>query len=112
MKKPKNSSAPVIFQCAVSGRFETLVRSFRVGPVQPFKQYNSAVCVSFVAPRKRQAKCVRILPDNIRYLTVEQEGETVYDSGQDVPCDIEEWTVTKDRFERDRAPVGYMGGRS
>jgi len=90
--------ATIVQHCAVFGRIETVVREFRVGEVRPYAQYPCSVSVRFVEPRKRRPACYTMTPDNTRYLTVEAAGRTLYDSRQDVPCDMSAWEATHRRF--------------
>ncbi|AKV02319.1 hypothetical protein AKJ09_08982 [Labilithrix luteola] len=41
-----------------------------------------------------------VTEDNLRYFTIEKNGETVYDSRTDVPCDMEKWAETRAKFEK------------
>jgi hypothetical protein len=89
--------ALIIQHCAVFGRLETPVRKFTVEDVRPYAQSPISVSVVFVKPRERRAYSYTIKPDDSRYLTVEVNGEVVYDSRKDVPCDMEQWAVTRAR---------------
>jgi hypothetical protein len=35
-----------------------------------------------------------VIPDNLRYLTIERNGMMLYDSREDVPCDMVKWEPT------------------
>ena len=94
--------AVIVQHCAVDGRMETPVRSFRVGEVPPCAKYPASVRISFVAPRKRGGASFSMEPDNIRYLTIETEGRVLYDSRADVPCDMAKWEETNLRFQNNR----------
>lgn len=95
--------AVVVIYTAVFGRKEIPVRAFKVGNVEPYAQYASSVSVTFCEPRKRTWKRVRAHCDSSyssaeRFLTVEQDGRTVYDSRHDVPIDMGGWRETAVRF--------------
>jgi hypothetical protein len=90
--------ALIVQHCAVMHRLETPVRWFRVGQPRPYAQHPASVCVGFKKPRKRVPHYYTITPDNIRYLTIEVGGRVVYDSRQEVPCDMAKWEETRSRF--------------
>jgi hypothetical protein len=95
--------ALIVQHCAVIGRLEQLVRAYHIGEVERYAQYPVSVRVAFLAPRKRRAASFRVVPDNIRYLTVEGDGHVIYDSRADVPCDMTAWNATDQKFrERGR----------
>jgi hypothetical protein len=67
------------------------VRQFKVSEAHSYAQYARAIMVSFVKPRKRRWCYYQIVPDNIRYLTIERDGCVLYDSRRDVSCDMDRW---------------------
>jgi hypothetical protein len=71
--------------CSVFGVLITEVRKFTVSEPRPYAQYPTSVDVSFVKPRQRRSYSYTIVPDGIRYLTIERNGDVVYDSRTDVP---------------------------
>ena len=83
--------ALIVQHCAVWGDLPTQVRSFRVHGPQVYAQYPTFVVVVLKEPKRRNAAYFNVTPDNIRYLTIEQDGEVVYDSRSEVPCDMEAW---------------------
>jgi hypothetical protein len=40
--------------------------------------------------------------DHRRYLTIEVDGQVLYDSQTDVPCDMARWAETNARFRNNR----------
>jgi len=62
-------------------------------------QHGNSVVLSYTEPKKRVSRSVRVSPDNITYYTVEENGRTLYDTRDDVPCDMEQWQQTRARFE-------------
>jgi hypothetical protein len=80
--------------CAVFGYHETPVRKFTVYEVEPRAQYDRSVMISWVEPRKRSSEATVIVPNDYRFMTIEVDGETVYDSRIDIPCDMDKWKVT------------------
>jgi hypothetical protein len=94
--------ATLKFYDAVSGFRENQVRKFSVGEVGSYAQHDRSVAVVFTEPRKRSSKYMRIVPDNISFVTIDVGGETVYDSRVDVPCDMDHWHETNARFKGDR----------
>jgi hypothetical protein len=101
MTKQKKSSATIVTHCAVFGTNRKDVREFHVRPPQPYAQYPVSVSISFVEPGKRTTYSYRVVPDNLAYRTIEQNGVVVYDSRNDVPCDMAKWreTYAKHRAE-------------
>jgi len=99
-------NAVIVQHCAVDGRLETPVRSFRVGEAEPYAQRPATVSVVFVPRRKRNKAVVTMRPDDLRYLTIESEseieGRVLYDSRVDVPCDMAKWAETNRQFENRR----------
>jgi hypothetical protein len=89
--------ATIVQHCAVFGRLETPVRKFEIRDVAPHAQHAVSVCVVFTKPGKRSSMFITVIPDNIRYLTVEVGGETVYDSRIEVPCDMAKWAESAAR---------------
>jgi hypothetical protein len=87
--KCEGENATIIQHCAVFGNLKTYARKFTVHDPKPRAQYATSVSVSFVEPRKRNSKGFTMVPDNLRYLTIERDGgEVLYDSRDDVPCDM------------------------
>jgi len=67
------------------------VRKFEVHDPKPYAQYPTSVMVSFVKPGKRKWAYFTVVPDNLRYLTIEHDDVVLYDSRTDVPCDMTKW---------------------
>jgi hypothetical protein len=84
------------------GRLETPVRAYLVEPPRPYAQHRASVSVAFIEPRQSRAAFYRILGDNLRYLTIEVDGQVIYDSRSDVPCDMDHWAATNARFQGNR----------
>jgi hypothetical protein len=97
-------SATIVQHCAVFGRLATQVRTWTVGEPRPYEQYPTAVSVVFMDPRKRRRSGFTITPDNRRFLTVEANGVTLYDSRSDVPCDMAAWETMARKWSRYRQP--------
>jgi hypothetical protein len=89
------NNALIVQHCAVFGRLEAAARTFEVGPVKPYGESPCSVTVAFTRPKQRGRHTFTIVPDNRRYLTIEVAGKVVYDSRQDVPCDMVAWRETK-----------------
>jgi hypothetical protein len=83
-------------------------RRFHIGQVEPYAQYDRSVLISFMPPRKRTWEAFQTKPDNLVYYTVRnKDGVVVYDSRQDVPCDMEAFAATRQRFAQDFRDRGY-----
>ena len=87
----EGEKATIIQHCAVFGNLKTEVRKYEVSDPKPYAQYLTSIHVSFVKPGKRKWAYFTIVPDDLRYLTVEHNGEVLYDSRTDVPCDMTKW---------------------
>src|SRR5215467_14503784 len=94
--------AVIVQHCAVMGTLVTKVRAFRIGKPSSYAQYANSVTIGFWRPRKRREASYRIVQDDSRYLTIEADGVTLYDSRKDVPCDMEKWRETDERFQNRR----------
>ena len=88
----ENEITRIVQHCAVFGELRTCVREFEISEVKPYAQYPVSVNISFVEPRKRQWAYITITPDNLRYATIERGGDVLYDSREDVFCDMAQWT--------------------
>ncbi len=99
--------ATIVTHCAVFGRMTTPARKWRVGEVRPYAQYPVSAIVAYVKPSNRKAVYLSVVPEDIRYITIEQDGATVYDSRADVPCDMERWAQTRARFAK--GPALHVG---
>ncbi len=98
--------ATIIQYCAVFGRLETPVRQWSAREPAPYAQHPIAVSVSFSEPRKQRTSFFNIVPNNTRYLTVEQDGVVVYDSRSEVPCDMQDWqAIRNDIINRFHKPA-------
>jgi hypothetical protein len=90
--KCQGENATIIQHCAAFGNLKTRVRKFTVHDPKPHAQHATSVTVSFVKPRERRSYFFTMVPENYRYLTIERDGgEVLYDSRDDVPCDMAKW---------------------
>jgi len=94
------SNPVIVTHSCVFGTSRTEVRKFDIGKPRSYAQYRVSVDISFVEPGKRRGKHQTVVPDNIKFITVEQNGAVVYDSRTDVPCDMVEW---RKRYAKERA---------
>ncbi len=99
IRPEKKQPAPIdaitiVLHSAVFGTTKQIVREFKVTDVKPYAQYPVAVSISFVEPRKRRWGSYTIVPDNIRFATVERGGQVLYDSRKTVPIDMTAWEET------------------
>jgi DNA invertase Pin-like site-specific DNA recombinase len=79
------------------------VREFTVSNVRPYARHEHSVYVSFIRPGKRTSASIHVVPDNIRFVTIEAGGQTVYDSRDDVPVDMDKWEANVKAAETVRA---------
>ena len=104
----RTGKATIIQHCAVFGQLMTEVRWFKVCEPRRHAQHERAVYVNFIKPRKRVEAYYTIVPDNTRYLTIEDQwGKLLYDSRSEVPCDMEAWQ--KIRAEHGGVPALTVG---
>jgi hypothetical protein len=77
------------------------VRMFRIGEPVRYAQYDRSVSIDYVLPRKRNWGSIRAVPNNLVYYTIEAAGFT-YDSRSDVPCDMDAFHASRERFQAQR----------
>jgi hypothetical protein len=58
--------------------------------------------VSFISRGKRKGAYLTIRKDDLRYLLIEADGEVLYDSRNEVSCNMAKWDATPTRFCNDR----------
>jgi hypothetical protein len=92
--------AVLIMNCAVLGRSRKPVRKFSVSEVTPYAQYDKSVIILFTEPKMRKSKYFKVVPDNLRFYAIEQNGQIIYDSRDDIPVDAAEFTRV---YEREKA---------
>jgi hypothetical protein len=90
--------ATLRYRSSVFGEWSRYVRKFRVYEVKPYAQHAVSVTIGFCEPRKRRWCFDTIVPDNIRYITVEVNGRSIFDSRDVVPCDMDDWEATRARL--------------
>jgi hypothetical protein len=96
----KGEHATIVGHSAVFGTKETAVRSWEISAVKPYAQYDKSVVVFFVRPGKRKKEGWYCTPENLSYYTIkDRSGETVYDSRDDVPCDMGKWQEAADEMK-------------
>jgi hypothetical protein len=98
MQNGSGGPATIVEHCAVSGERRRAVQWWRVGEVKPYGQYDRSVAVNFFEPGSSRKKHFTVAPDHNRYVTVIVEGQVVYDSRNDVPCDMAKWEETAARY--------------
>jgi len=57
-----------------------------------------ATAVNIAKPTKLGVPMIHAFLDNIRYITIELNGLILYDTRDDVPCDMDKWRETRARF--------------
>src|ERR1700751_6005683 len=57
-----------------------------------------ATAVNIAKPTNLGMPMIHAFLDNIRYITIELNGLTVYDPRDDVRCDMDKWRETRTRF--------------
>jgi hypothetical protein len=92
-------SALLIRHCAIEGTITTPIREYGIGSVEPHAQYPVSVAVSFIEHGKRASRYITIIPNNLRYLIIEDGDKLLYDSRIEIPCDMVEFQATKTRFK-------------
>lgn len=100
---PKGEHGMIIRHDAVMGTRGQAARKWWISEPKPYAQHPVAVSVNWIEPGKRTAQYIMVHGDS-RYVTIEEGGRTVYDSRNDVPCDMDAWHETAARF-KDRPAV-------
>jgi hypothetical protein len=102
--------ATIILHCTVFGSLKRDVRCFEVGDVSPYAQYTHSVTVWFKGPRKRNWDSYHVVSGNRRFITIEdRSGKLLYDSRQDVPCDMDAWHAAVAETQRRMAEQAKYG---
>ncbi|MGO9929054.1 MAG: hypothetical protein ACLPLP_23855 [Mycobacterium sp.] len=57
-----------------------------------------ATAVNIAKPMNLSAPMIHAFLNNIRYITIELNGLILYDTRDDVPCDMDKWRETRARF--------------
>jgi hypothetical protein len=76
------------------------VRNFTVGEVRPYAQYERTVYITYTLPRKRNRTSIHVRKDGLTYVTIDAGGQTIYDSRDDVPIDMDKWEATRAKQQR------------
>jgi hypothetical protein len=76
------------------------VRKVRITDPAPYAQHHCAVHVVYVPIRRRNPRMFVVVPTSIEYVTLERDGKVLYDSRDDVPCDMAYWQATRTKWER------------
>jgi hypothetical protein len=96
--------ATVIHNSAAFGRHASEARAVWTRVLEPYAQYARAVVVYFRDARGRTCS-TDVAPDNVLFVQVEARGKLIYDSRDEVPCDMGEWEAGRQRvLERERLP--------
>jgi hypothetical protein len=66
-----------------------------------------ATAVNIAKPTNLGVPMIHAFLDNIRYITIELNGLILYDTRDDVPCDMDKWRETRARFHA-RWPVARL----
>jgi hypothetical protein len=94
------TNAKIIQRHAIVGRITTHVREFLVSDPYPDARHATNVCVAFMPNLDRYniadredfgcgQRYIQVSPSDNYYLTIENyDGEVLYDSRVDVPCDL------------------------
>jgi hypothetical protein len=88
------------YGCVMISNYTYQVRKFSVTETRPWAQYNRAVRVYWVEPRKRRGVSKTFAPLRVSdgYVVIEADGEYVYDSRADIPIDMDDFRATRARF--------------
>ncbi len=98
----QGEQATITRHSAVGYGFSRGVREFKVHDPEPHAQYSVSVSIEYKMPRKRTRQWMRAVPEDISFITIEVDGQTVYDSRSDVPCDMDEYQAVADRLGQPR----------
>ena len=69
------------------------------GPL-PMRTAIGATAVNIAKPTTLGVPMIHAFLDNIRYITIELNGLTLYDTRDEVPCDMDKWRETRARDPR------------
>ena len=75
------------------------LRGYRIVPMERCAQFDRAVSVWYVEPRRRRWHGFVVKNDDLVYVTIEKDGRVVWDSRADVPCDMTKWLADQHKFQ-------------
>jgi hypothetical protein len=90
----EGENAVLVIHCAIVGTSSQSVRWFIRSRVGPYAQYKRAVRVGYLKPRQRRVRSFVVVPDNLRFVTIERDRLVLYDSRADVACDMRKFNAT------------------
>ena len=100
----QGENATLVTYSAVFGQKEEQLRKFEVGEIEKYAQYDVSITIRGLNPGKRKWWCILLVPDDTKYAIIyDQKNVAVYDSREDVPCDMEKWKATKNEISQRHA---------
>jgi hypothetical protein len=84
----------ITLHCAVLGR-----RATEAGWVKTEKN-GSGVTIYFKRAGEKESAYYIISPDNLRFAQIASEGQVIWDSREEVPCDMTDWEATNAKHQR------------
>jgi len=93
-------NATLVTYSAVFGQKEEQLRKFEVGEIEKYAQHDVSVTIRGLSPGKRKWWLIRLVPDDTKYAIIyDQRNVAIYDSREDVPCDMEKWKASKSEMD-------------
>jgi hypothetical protein len=101
----------MIHHSAVGPDNTTVIRDYDFDIMEPYAQYDKALCVKYVEPKKRRWKCFTITPGNLSYVLIEDDHLTLFDSRDIIECDMVKFNETQARFSEVRKANQWLSNR-
>jgi len=85
----KGEHAIIVHHSVKRGRRERRARRYEMLSPDAIGDFVPAVVLRYKAPRCRNWEYIYVVPCGYHYLTIEKDGQEVYDSRTEIPCDME-----------------------
>jgi hypothetical protein len=69
--------------------FAQPILSWEVSPPKPYDEYPIIVTIGIVELHNSRKSSYLVAQDNLTYATIERDGQVLYDSRTEVPCDMD-----------------------
>ena len=102
--KLKGENATYVWHNAHFGLMKAEAYKLEVSNVAPFDGYDKTVWISTQRKKGRKWGPNIVRPINIHFATIERDGQIIYDSRWDVPCDMNVWEGERKKHEHNWSP--------
>lgn len=85
----KGKDATIVTHLAKGDGRSKFAREYELLPPRAYSSVPIAVVMRYKQPRQRDYRYEYIIPSGYLYFTIERDGEEIYDSRDEVPCDMD-----------------------